>query len=418
MNEQTILPGAFVGIDWADRKHDIHVYPADGSEGFHEVIESKSEAIQQWILKMRERYGREGAKVLVCLEQSKGALIYQLMEHDFFVLHPVNPKSLARFREAFRPSGAKGDASDADLLAELVRLHRHRLKAWTPDDSHTRKLAAYCIKRRQAVQARVSIVQQLRCELKVYYPFVFEFLDSQLETALACDFLQRWPTLQGLRKARPQTIRKFFYARNYRRGDKLNAALEKLPAAQEPTTDPAIIEPAADNVRMLVGQLRPLLLAIAGFDKKVDELFHTHPDASIFESFPGAGPQLAPRLLTAFGSDRERLDNAQQMNVLSGVAPIRKASGRSSVTLYRWACPKFLRQSFHEFARCSIAQCSWAKAFYDDQIKKNKRHHTAVRALAFKWIRILFACWKHRTPYDDALYSRKLTLRGSAYACE
>lgn len=413
-----MIPGAFVGIDWADKKHDIHVYPADGSEGFHEVIESKSEAIQQWILKMRERYGRDGAKVLVCLEQSKGALIYQLMEHEFFVLYPVNPKTLSKFREAFRPSGAKGDPSDADLLAELVKLHRHRLKAWTPDDTLTRKLAAYCQKRRQAVQTRVRIIQRLRSELKTYYPFVFEFLDNQLETALACDFLERWPTLQALRKAKAQTIRKFFYARNCRRADKLNAALEKLPHAVELTTDAAVIEPAVDHVRMLVGQLRPLLLAITGFDQKIDLLFHSHPDAPIFESFPGAGSQLAPRLLTAFGSDRDRLDNAQQMSVLSGVAPILRASGKSYLTSKRWACPKFLRQSLHEFARCSIAHCSWAKAFYDDQRKKNKHHHTAIRALAFKWIRILFACWKNRSLYNDALYTHQLIARGSAFASE
>src|SRR5258707_9110485 len=126
-------PAALVGIDWADCKHDIHVYPADGSTATHEVIEAKSEAIQDWILKMREQFAREGRKVLVSLEQSKGALIYQLMEHDFFVLYPINPKTLASFREAFRPSGAKGDVSDADLLSELVRLHRHRLQAWKPD---------------------------------------------------------------------------------------------------------------------------------------------------------------------------------------------------------------------------------------------------------------------------------------------
>ena len=143
MSNSAEIPAAFVGIDWADRKHDIHIQPADGSAGFHEVIEANGAAIQDWILKIRERFAREGAKVLVCLEQTKGALIYQLMEYDFFVLYPINPKTLSSFRDAFRPSGAKGDPSDADLLAEIVRLHRHRLQPWKSDDAQTRKLAGY-----------------------------------------------------------------------------------------------------------------------------------------------------------------------------------------------------------------------------------------------------------------------------------
>jgi transposase len=415
MTDSAETPSAFVGIDWADSKHDIHVYPADGSAPSHEVIEAKGEAIQDWILKMRERFAREGAKIFVSLEQSKGALIYQLMEYDFFVLYPINPKTLAKFREAFRPSGAKGDASDADLLCELVRLHPHRLKAWKPDDAQTRKLAAFCEKRRQTVQRAVRLVQQLRAELKSYYPFVLEELD--LQTVLACDFLQRWPTLEGLRRAKPQIIRKFFYAHNYRRGDKLEALLKKLATAATVTSDSAIIEPAATHVRLLAAQLRAILVALPQFDEKIAELFQTHPDAQIFESFPGAGPQLAPRLLTAFGTDRTRVESAEQMSVLSGIAPIRIASGKTCLTAKRWACPKFLRQSFHEFARCSLSRCAWAKAFYEEQRARNKHHHTAIRALAFKWIRILFACWKNRQPYDDALYSRCLQKRGSAFAC-
>ena len=416
MPDSTETPAAFVGIDWADCKHDIHVHPADGSATTVEVIEAKSEAVQDWILKMRAQYGRDGRKVLVCLEQSKGALIYQLMEYDFFVLYPINPKTLASFRDAFRPSGAKGDVSDADLLSELGRLHRHRLQAWKPDDEQTRKLAAFCQKRRQAVQTGVRLVQQLRAELKTYYPLPLETLE--VDTVLACDFLLRWPTLEELRRAKAQTIRKFFYAHNYRRGDKLEVLLEKLSTAALVTSDRAIIEPAAVHVCLLAAQLRVVLLAIPTFDQKVAELLASHPDAPIFQSFPGAGPQLAPRLLTAFGTDRTRFQSAEQVSVVSGIAPIRIASGKSSLTAYRWACPKFLRQSFHEFARCSLPQCAWARAFYDDQRARNKKHHTALRALAFKWIRILFACWKNRTPYDDALYLDQLHRRGSAFACE
>src|SRR4030095_11557217 len=118
---------AFVGIDWADAKHDIYLHPAGGSTASHEVIDSKPEALDDWIVKMRERFSAAG-KIYICLEQSKGALIHQLMQYDFFVLFPINPKTLAKFREAFRPSGAKDDSSDADLVGELVRLPTPRIR--------------------------------------------------------------------------------------------------------------------------------------------------------------------------------------------------------------------------------------------------------------------------------------------------
>ncbi len=415
MSNSTDSPAAFVGLDWADSKHDIYLRPADGSAASHEIIGAKAEDLQDWILRLRARFAGDGGKVFVCLEQSKGALIYQLREYDFFVLYPINPKTLSSFREAFRPSGAKGDESDADLLCELVQAHRARLRAWQPEAAETRALAAFCQKRRQAVQGSVRLGQQLRSELKTYYPYALELLE--LHSILACDFLRRWPTQTALPRAKTQTIRQFFYAHRCRRVDALEEILARRPQAVAVTTDAAIIEPAALQVQLLAAQWRAILTALPELDRQIAQRFAAHPEAELFRSFPGAGPQLAPRLLAAFGTDRERLESAEQMSVISGVAPVRRASGKSCVIQKRWACAKFLRQTFHELAGCSLPQCAWAKAFYDEQRRRNKRHHTAVRALAFKWIRILFACWKQRTPYDDALYHQALQKHGSAFAC-
>lgn len=408
-------PTAFVGLDWADSKHDVYLRPADGSAASHEVVGSKPEELQEWILRMRERFAAHGGKILVCLEQSRGALIYQLREYDCFVLYPINPKTLASFREAFRPSGAKGDESDADLLCELVERHRDRLRPWQPEGVETRALAAFCEKRRRAVQAAVRLQQQLRSELKGYFPFALEMV--KLDTILGCEFLQQWPTLDALQKAKAQTVRKFFYARKCRRLDELNELLARVPQVVAVTTDAAIIGPAALQVQLLAAQLRVVLQTLPEFDREIAARLAVHPEAALFESFPGAGPQLAPRLIAAFGTDRTRLESAEQMSVMSGIAPVQRASGKSCVTQKRWACAKFLRQTFHEFAGCSLPHCAWAKAFYDEQRRRNKRHHTAIRALAFKWMRILFACWKHRLPYDDAAYNQALAKHDSPFAC-
>ena len=146
-------------------------------------------------------------------------------------------------------------------------------------------------------------------------------------------------------------------------------------------------------------------------ERAIEPLFALHPDFAVFASFPGAGPALAPRLLAAFGSDRSRFTSAAEVQTFSGIAPVVSQSGQSKWIHFRWACPKFLRQTFHEFAGVSIQFCDWARAFYDKQRSKGKGHHAAVRSLAFKWIRILFACWRNRTPYNDRCHTANLAAR-------
>lgn len=149
------------------------------------------------------------------------------------------------------------------------------------------------------------------------------------------------------------------------------------------------IEPTVLRVQMLAQQLKSILPYIARYEQQIAQLFDSHPDSFLFRDLPGAGSALAPRLLTAFGTDRDRFTQAIELGCLSGIAPVRKASGKSSTTHMRWACPKFLRQSFHEFAGHSIRSRPWAKAHCTEQRLQGKGHHAAVRSVAFKWIRIL-----------------------------
>jgi len=143
-------------------------------------------------------------------------------------------------------------------------------------------------------------------------------------------------------------------------------------------------------------------------------MMQRHPDAGIFESFPGACDALAPRLLAAFGSDRRRLDGAGQMQRISGIAPVTIKSGKTIHGVRRrWACNKFLRQTFHEFAQHSLAKSAWAKAYYDMMRNRGVKHHAAVRALALKWIRIVYRCRKDRRPYNEVHYSQHLYQRRS-----
>jgi transposase len=161
-------------------------------------------------------------------------------------------------------------------------------------------------------------------------------------------------------------------------------------------------------VRCLVSEIRAVAKAIGDYQARIEQIMQMHPDAMLFEDIPGAGPALAPRLLVAFGTNRDQFQSATDLQTLSGVAPVTKRSGKRCTVHRRWACPKFLLQTFHEFAGCSLGNSVWATAFYRQHRAARYGHHTTLRKLAFKWIRVLFRCWQTRTPYSESRYLEAL----------
>src|ERR1700749_3654940 len=191
VSEQPIATqvAACVGIDWADLKHDVVLRSVgDPAKPEHQIIKSEINALADWIAQMHERFGAKG-KVLVCLEQSRGALIYQLMAYGLFELYPINPSQLANYRKTFFSSGAKDDRPDADLLSELLMCHRDRLRAWKPDDQLTRELASLNEGRRNAVDRRTELAHEIKDQLQLDFPVALQILDHDLTTVLAADLL-------------------------------------------------------------------------------------------------------------------------------------------------------------------------------------------------------------------------------------
>ena len=415
MSKDNVEIAAFVGLDWADQKHAVVVQEAGSDERHRFVLDHTPEAIQNWIQSLRDRFG--GRPVAIALEQKRGALIYALMHVEFLHLYPVNPVTAAKMREAFYPSGAKDDPLDADLLLDILTAHRRHLRVWTPDDALTRSIQLLTEDRRHVVDERTALTNQLTAALKMYFPQALEWF-GDLHTARACAFLQRWPSLQQLKQATPSSIRKFYKAQGYRGDDKREQLVADIRKALPLIDDSALLLAGSMKVATLVTQIPLLTEAIERYDQKIAALFEQHDDSTLFGSFPGAGPALAPRLLAAFGSDRTRFEFAAEVQQLSGIAPVTEKSGGGLWIHWRLACSKFLRQTFQEFAGRSILQSDWARACYEHLRKRGKAHHAAVRALAYKWIRILFRCWKTRTPYDEAVYCNSLKTRRSPLAAE
>jgi transposase len=311
------------------------------------------------------------------------------------------------------PSGAKNDPGDAKLLAEFVRDHHCRLRAWAPDDPATRTIALCCELRRKLVDDKKRTIQRLKSLLKTFYPLALEILGDSLATKFGQDFLIRWPSLGEAKRAHPKHLMTFFKEHNCRCQERNEQRTSAIRAAVPITTDRAIVGPSALMVAALARQLREFDRSVSEFETKIEELMATHERANVFQSLPGAGAALAPRLLAAMGSDLRRYESASQVQAYSGIAPVTKQSGRTRIVQRRRACPHFMKQSFHEFADHARLFSDWSRAYYQLQRARGKQHQAAVRALAYKWIRIIFRLWQAGEVYDEALYVQQLRQRNS-----
>jgi transposase len=402
---------AFAAIDWADQKHFWRLLPADSRRPEQGELENTPEAVEVWAANLQQRFG--GRPIAVCLEQSRGALIYMLTKYAHLVLFPVHSTTAARYRETFCTSGAKDDPNDTASLLDLLLRHRERLRQLQPDTVETRLMQFLVEERRQTVNEKTRQSNRLTDCLKRYFPQLLLWFDD-VDTPLVGDLLERWPSLEELRRAHPGTLRKFFHEHNCRSAERNQERIDAIYAAVSATNDAAVLEAGALTARGLVALLRTLRDNIAKLDRRIEQLVATHPEGALFAALPGAGPVLVPRLIVAFGTRRERYDSAYEVQCYSGIAPVKEASGKTSWVHFRRTCPKFLRQTFHEFALHSIGQSEWARAYYDHLRKDEKKaHQAAVRSLAYKWIRIIFRCWKNGKPYDEAVYLNSLRRRSS-----
>ena len=180
------------------------------------------------------------------------------------------------------------------------------------------------------------------------------------------------------------------------------------------TDEPAVLQSHTLRVQLICKELQLLQKTLEQFDQKVAQVFGQHTDRQIFEALPGAGPVLAPRLLASMGSQRQRYSSAARLSCFSGIAPVTKQSGNKRHVHRRYLCPKFCKQSFHEYANQSILHSRWAAAYYRQQRAKGCGHHTAVRALAYKWQRIIWRCWQSRSIYQEDLYEAALKKKMAA----
>jgi transposase len=405
---------AYVGIDWADRKHDIALYDCASETWQESVIKTRPQDLLDWVNQLRARYG-EG-RIAVAMEQKRGPLLYALCQYNNLVLFPINPRTVANYRKAFQPSRAKSDPVDAKILVELMQKHPEKLEVWVPGCPQTRELRQWVESRRMLVSEKVRITNRLTAALKSYFPQVLDWFEDK-DTGVFCAFMEQFPSVQAAQAASPEILTAFFQSHHSGRKSAIQRRLQQISEAGPPlTSDAAIVVPAQALTATLIALLKVILNQLTDFNAKIAQLFGALPDAELFANLPGAGPHLAPRLLVAFGADRSRFTSAQAFMSYVGIAPVKEESGKKRWVHWRWSCPIFLRQTFVEWVNQARRFSPWSQAFYEQQKQAGKSHQKAIRALAYKWGRILWRCWQDNTSYDEDKYVAALKRKQSPLA--
>lgn len=405
MNDRAFIP---IGIDWADSLHAFHLIAAD-ADPRHGVFEQDPTTIEQLIESWREQF--PGKTLAIAIEQSKGPLINALLKYDDVVIYPVNPTALANYRKSFAHGGGKNDPSDAMLLAQYLDHYIDQLRPLRRDDPLTRELAGLTEDRRRLVDQRTAHCNELKAVLKHYFPVVLQLKAAKIYADFLIRFLLKYSTLTAAQTAGATRLRKFFYGAGAKQKveDRVQTIIKAVPL----TEDEVVLRAGARRVTALCRLIQAFNHQIDRYDAEIKRLVREHADYPIFASLPNASHKTQARMIAALGDDRSRFPKAASLQTASGIAPLTTQSGKHKFVSSRWACSKFMKQTFHEYAGLSITGSKWAAAYYQQQRGKGNSPQVAKRALAFKWQRIIHRCWQDREPYDEARYIERLRVTGS-----
>lgn len=268
-----------------------------------------------------------------------------------------------------------------------------------------RKLSFLVEQRRRLVDDRRRFSNRLINTLKQYYPQLLTWF-SHRDTKLFMDFIMRWPSLQKLQRSHENTIRKFFHSHG---GNAVRLAEKRIDLIKKSTVltnDNAVLESHELPSTTLARQLQTVISSIREFDFEIEKMYKEIPDAELFNSLPGTGTCLAPRLLVAMGDNRDKFNTASDVQMYAGIAPVTERSGKKCWIHWRWQCSKFLRQSFIEWSEKSVSRSFWAGLYYNLQRAKGSSHQAAVRSLAFKRIRHLVVGSHKRCILKLSIYKR------------
>ncbi len=390
----------YAGLDWANDHHDLVVIDDAGSKLASNRFAHTKAGLEELTRFLESFSGPEHKDQLAGIaETHRGLLIAAVLEAGFSV-YPVNPKVADRRRSA---SGAKTDQIDAYLLAKLGRAELADLRQLQPDSPIIQELKELTRDQDALIQMQTRLVNQLTACLKAYYPVALE-LFTKLQQRSTLLFLQAFPTPESALAASEAQMIQVLKEAGHPTAQKVAGKIHETLHQPHLTADAITTRTKSRLALALIAQLMPLLEQIGAYEKDIEALFLTHADSQIFESLPGAGKRLAPRLLAELGDDRTRYTACTQLQALAGTAPVLYQSGNYKKAHRRHACLKPLRNALSQFARTSRQQEGWADEYYQRKRAQGKSHSVALHALSNVWLRIVYRMWNARACYDPAIF--------------
>ena len=407
----------FVGDDWAEDHHDVEVM----SEAGKVLAKRRLPEGVAGIAQLHELIGRhlgedaDGAEVVAGIETDRGPWVTALVTAGYRVF-PVNPLQASRYRERLGVSGAKSDAGDAHMLADMVRTDSHQLRPAAGDSAEAEGLKVLARTHKTLIWERTRAVQRLRHQLREYYPAALEAYDD-LDAPDTLELLGKAPDpARAAKLTRAQVSAALKHARRRNITDKATAILAALRSPQ--LGQPAAVTAAyAATVRSLIAVITVLNEQVKILQRQVEENFGRHPDAEIYQSQPGMGAILGARVLAEFGDDPHRYADGKARRNYAATSPITRASGKKKVVAARFIHNDRLVDALNAQAFTALRASPGARALYDELRARGIEHNDALRRLANRLVGILHGCLKTRTLYDEATaWSHRQNLPQSSVA--
>jgi len=408
-----------IGLDWGSEKHAICSMSENRRSLAQFEITNDLEGIHKMVSQV-EALGFQPEECAVALEGRSEFLILTLSSLGF-TIYPLNPKALNRYRDRHKASGATTDREAAYLLADILVIDRHLHNPWQPSSPLGQEIAWITRDQYKLTQQQTRLSNQLTACLKQYYPVALD-LFTKVAQPITLAFLEAYPTPRAAQAASYEELQEFFRSQSYPRLDLLPQIYAKLQGA-------ALIAPAhvartrPRYMLVLARQLKAVVSAIKAYHREIQRLpcaqkglqglLDEHPDGHILRSLPGAGDLTAARLLGLFGDQRSRFCNPDQIRPLAGTCPVTLSSGKKRVVVLRRACSKMFRDVMQQLARNGLSQSGWAAAYYGDQIRRHPGEKSrCLRALANRWVGIIYKLCNDRLLYDEQTHLRNCLHQG------
>jgi transposase len=391
----------FVGDDWAEAHHDVEVQDDAGRRLVRKRLPEGVAGMAVLHALIAEHLGDgEPGQVVVGIETDRGPWVQALVAAGYQV-YALNPMSVARYRERHVTSGAKSDAGDAHVLADLVRTDRDRHRPIAGDSDLAEAVKVLARTRQNLIWSRQRQSNLLRSTLREFYPAALAAFDDLAgRDALAVLAIAPSP-LQGKSLSQSKIASVLRRAGRQRNIDTTAEKIQTVPRTEQLAALPAVAVAFSHTVTALVGVLTELSRQIEAIEGKLSAHFDQHPDALILRSQPGLGPVLAARVLAEFGDDPHRYADARSRRNYAGTSPITRASGTRRIVLARIAANKRLRDALYLQAFAALNASPGARGYYDAHRARGATHHQALRALANRLVGILHGCLRHRQTYNE-----------------